>query len=590
MPKKTATKPQTSKKHQKLGEWFATAICGNDILSSALYVSGIAVIYAGIFAPLVLLFIAFVLFLYKKVYTEVVEALPVNGGAYNCLLNGTSKMIAGLAGVTTFLSYVATAVISAKVGIEYLYSVEHFIPVIPVTIALLFAFALLVISGIKDSAKVAFGIFILHIVTLSLFVILALVHYFQGHSYLMQNWTHTLEILKSKGGLISAFYLAFSASLLGVSGFESSANFVEEQERGVFRKTLRNMLLGVAIFNPLIALAVLNSLPIDSIIAAKDFLLADAARVIGGTVFQYVVVVDAFLVLSGAVLTAYVGVSGLLQRMAADGCLPNFLTVQNKKGSYPRIVITFFILCSSILLITHGDLLSLAGVYTIAFLTVMSLFAFGNLILKQTRTELKRTYNASILVVVIALLATVFGIFGNIRINPSNLTFFELYFIPVALLALLMVYQDYVIQFLVKMTERIPFIHKVLVQRFRDVTEGTYVVFIHNVSRLYSTLQYINQNETGRNIIIVHCKNQGSNKYDRSFQDLLEALPWLRKAGMYPHLNLSILYKNEPFGPEVIDKVAKELNVRKNRILIGSIHHSHDFEYDQLGGVRIIFG
>src|SRR6266700_1452200 len=92
----------------KLGQWSATAICGNDILSSALYVSGIAIIFAGVFAPLVLLFIAFVLFLYKYVYTEVVEALPVNGGAYNCLLNGTSKTIAATAGITTFLSYVAT--------------------------------------------------------------------------------------------------------------------------------------------------------------------------------------------------------------------------------------------------------------------------------------------------------------------------------------------------------------------------------------------------------------------------------------------------------------------------------------------------
>src|SRR5258707_13615379 len=101
-----------NKSSSKLGQWAATAICGNDILSSALYVSGIAIIFAGIYAPLVLLFIAFVLFLYKFVYTEVVEALPINGGAYNCLLNGTSKTVAAIAGITTFLSYIATSVIS----------------------------------------------------------------------------------------------------------------------------------------------------------------------------------------------------------------------------------------------------------------------------------------------------------------------------------------------------------------------------------------------------------------------------------------------------------------------------------------------
>ena len=49
------------------------------------------------------------------------------------------------------------------------------------------------------------------------------------------------------------------------------------------------------------------------------------------------------------------------------------------------------------------------------------------------------------------------------------------------------------------------------------------------------------------------------------------------------------MYKNKPFGPGAIDEVAKELKMRKNRIFIGSIHDSHSFAYDELGGVRIIF-
>ena len=63
--------------HKKLNQFLATAICGNDILSSALYVSGIAALFAGVYAPIVLLMIVVVLFLYKSVYTEVVEALPI---------------------------------------------------------------------------------------------------------------------------------------------------------------------------------------------------------------------------------------------------------------------------------------------------------------------------------------------------------------------------------------------------------------------------------------------------------------------------------------------------------------------------------
>src|SRR5580765_7231716 len=115
---------RSSRSHHKLGEFSATALAGNDIFSSILYVSGIAAIFAGLYAPLVLLAVALVLFFYRSVYREVVETLPVNGGAYNALLNGTSKMLAALAGVMTILSYTATAVISAKTAVSYLF---HFL-------------------------------------------------------------------------------------------------------------------------------------------------------------------------------------------------------------------------------------------------------------------------------------------------------------------------------------------------------------------------------------------------------------------------------------------------------------------------------
>jgi amino acid transporter len=576
-------------KHPKLGEWFATAICGNDILSSSLYVSGIAIIFAGVYAPIVLAFIGFILFLYKKVYTEVVEALPINGGAYNCLLNGTSKTVAALAGVMTILSYVATAVISAKVGIEYLHTILPEIPVIPVTIALLFLFAVIVILGIKDSAKVALGIFSFHALTLLTFLGFGLFFFLQGHSFFAQNIAQTQNIIHNQGNLFYSLYLGFAASLLGVSGFESSANFVEEQEKGVFRKTLRNMLAGVAFFNPLIALVVLNSMPFHAIEGAKDFLLSDAAYAVGGQIFRYVVVIDAFLVLAGAVLTAYVGVSGLIHRMASDSCLPYFLTTQNKKGSFPKIILCFFLLCSSILLVTRGDLLSLAGVYTIAFLGVMTMFGLGNLILKQTRTELKRTYNAPILAVIVACLATLFGIFGNIRINPNNLTFFEIYFIPSFILVLLMVYQDYVMRFALKVTKNIPFIHKFILANFQDIIQGRFVVFVNHIERLYNVLEYVNKNETGWNVVLVHCRNWDMKSDKDRYNELKAAIPPLQKAGVFPHLNITTEYEDEPFGPQAIENVAKRLKIHKNRIMIGSIHHFHDFDYDELGGVRIIF-
>ncbi|MCB0565952.1 MAG: amino acid permease, partial [Phaeodactylibacter sp.] len=110
---------------KKLNELAATAICGNDISSSCLYVSALAIIYAGQYAWLSLLIVAGVLFLFRRIYGEVVGALPLNGGAYNALLNTTSKFTASLAATLTLLSYMATAVISASEAMHYVHSIWH---------------------------------------------------------------------------------------------------------------------------------------------------------------------------------------------------------------------------------------------------------------------------------------------------------------------------------------------------------------------------------------------------------------------------------------------------------------------------------
>lgn len=77
--------------HKKLNELQATAICGNDISSSCLYVSALTIMYAGQYAWISLLIVAVVLYLFRKIYGEVVGAIPLNGGAYNVLLNTSSK-------------------------------------------------------------------------------------------------------------------------------------------------------------------------------------------------------------------------------------------------------------------------------------------------------------------------------------------------------------------------------------------------------------------------------------------------------------------------------------------------------------------
>jgi threonine/homoserine/homoserine lactone efflux protein len=108
------------------------------------------------------------------------------------------------------------------------------------------------------------------------------------------------------GSLITALFLGFSAAMLGISGFESSANFVEEQQPGVSSKTLRNMWAVVSFFNPVIALLAICIVPLTIIKSHEESLLSFMGKTTGCAWLGYLISIDAVLVLSGAVLTSYV--------------------------------------------------------------------------------------------------------------------------------------------------------------------------------------------------------------------------------------------------------------------------------------------
>ncbi|MEW6386265.1 MAG: APC family permease [Thermodesulfobacteriota bacterium] len=573
-------------KKARLGAWYATAICGNDITSSCLYVAAISTVYAHALAPLVLLIVAGILYLYRKIYTEVVEALPLNGGAYNCLLNSTRKFSAAMAACLTLLSYLATAVISAKTAAEYLETLLPFLPPMEVTAVVLVFFAGLTILGITESARVALVIFIVHLGTLLLFIFWCLPPLMHSPQVLWQNW-HSLRL---EVNWPKALFLGVSAAMLGVSGFESSANFVEQQRHGVFRLTLRNMWLAVTILNPLIAFLALALLPVPEIGHLRDDLLSNLGLMVGGPHLRTLIVVDAFLVLSGAVLTSYIGVTGLIHRLTLDQCFPQLFLKANRRGSYHRIILAFMILCLSILYLTRGQLLSLAGVYTISFLGVMTLFGIGNILLKINRKELKRTYRAGWLAVIFGVLATSAGIVGNVIIDYRFLLYFAVYFIPAVLLVSLMYGRIAIFKAILMVInealERIVLWRSSIIDQIMDITNIKMVIFVRGgrLFRLAKAFDYIAKNESSKKITVVHLFSQ----YDAHEEEELEnSLNIIRE--LYPDLKIDYLSRQGHFSPVMVNDISKELGVPKNNIFIGAPEEKHRFSVEDLGGVRVIF-
>ncbi|MCB0652559.1 MAG: APC family permease [Saprospiraceae bacterium] len=573
---------------KKLNELAATAICGNDISSSCLYVSALAIIYAGQYAWLALLIVAGVLFLFRKIYGEVVGALPLNGGAYNALLNTTSKSTASLAATLTLLSYMATAVISASEAMHYVHSIWHNMPVIFATGLLLAFFLGLTILGIGESSKVAIVIFITHLVSLTMLAGFCGFYIMKtGFGVLLENYAMPLN-----GGIKQAIFFGFAAAMLGISGFESSANFVEEQAKGVFPKTLRNMWIVVTVFNPLMAFLALAIIAIPDVTANQEALLSFMGHKVGGNWLSTAISVDAALVLSGAVLTSYVGVSGLLERMTLDRILPQFFLKKNNRGSAYRILFMFFLLCISILLITEGQLGALAGVYTISFLLVMTLFGAGNILLKLRRSKLPRPENASPLAIFLAIGAVVIAIIGNAIMNPHYVGVFLEYFIPALLLVTIMLNRTKLlwgilelIKYLFEPVRRsVKYTNRYILRLIDEINSQEFIFFTNHddVAVLNRVMLYISKNEHTQKLRIVSVLGEN----DRIPERLISDVEVLDRE--YPDIKIEFIEMKGTFTPALIKELSQKWNIPVNFMFIGSPSDQFPYRIEELGGVRLI--
>jgi amino acid transporter len=472
---------------------------------------------------------------------------------------------------------------------HYLHTLWEGLPILWATVGLLGLFLLLTILGMSESAIVAVVIFLVHLTSLTLLVGVT-GWYLATHG--LHNLALNFQVPVKGGSILNALFFGFSAAMLGISGFESSANFVEEQARGVFQKTLRNMWVVVTVFNPLIAFLAVAALPLVEVGQHTETLLSHLGTVAGGPWLGMAISVNAVAVLSGAVLTSFVGVSGLMKRMTLDRILPQFFLKENKRGSNYLILLVFFLLCVSVLFITQGQLGPLAGVYTISFLSVMAFFALGNFLLKRKRPNLPRPVYAGILTVSLALLGVLVALFGNVRIHPEYLIVFLEYFLPAMGVVAVMLNRIAILNLLLSAAEslarQVPraarLVRLKLRRQLKELAQQEFVFFTKgdNVSNLNKVMAYVVENEFTNRLKIVTLLKDGE-KYP---EDLLNDIRVLDRA--YEQIEVELVTMEGHFGPELIDELSERWNIPKNFMFIGSPGDRFPYQVSELGGVRLI--
>ena len=204
---------------------------------------------------------------------------------------------------------------------HYAHNLYSGLDVIWATVGVLGLFAFLNIMGITESAAVALGIFLLHMATLTVLAAVA------GFAVIRAPGPPPAELghAEPAGPVAARSSTASRRPCWASAASRAPPTSSRSSRQGVFPKTLRNMWGAVAVFNPLIALLALGLLPLATIQEVPRDLLAQMGTLSFGRSLGWWVSLDAVLVLSGAVLTSYVGVTGLVRRMSLDRCLPQTL-------------------------------------------------------------------------------------------------------------------------------------------------------------------------------------------------------------------------------------------------------------------------
>jgi hypothetical protein len=349
----------------------------------------------------------------------------------------------------------------------------------------------------------------------------------------------------------------------------------------------------VAVFNPLIALLALGLLPLATISEVPRDLLAQMGTLSFGRSLGWWVSLNAVLVLSGAVLTSYVGVTGLVRRMALDRCLPQTLLAENPwRKTNHWIILAFFALCTSILFVTHGDIKTLAGVYTLSFLSVMALYAVGNMLLKKTRGRLPRSERARWPTVIVALMAVLVGLMGNILLDPLNVEVFATYYIiglaAVAVMFLRIEILKVVLFLSRAVVDRVTatneWIRRTIYKKIEEISSREVVYFTKgdDISVLNRAALYVLKNEQTNRLKVVNVYQQE----EEIRSDLASQLATIDH--LYPQLKIDFLAVQGTFGPELIERLSQRLGVAKNAMFIGTPGDRFPHRVEDLGGVRII--
>jgi len=362
------------------GKWYATwlaiaVITLMDELTSVFYAPAEAHRFIGTQA---IFFIAFTSLLMRFLSSRMVEIAQIlehndirGGGVYSFSYLVLGPVASFVAVASILVDYILTACIST---VSAVINGTTFIALSPGTermliLAIIWAVAGLNILGIRENARVTFGIFVAAAFVFLNLIVLGVLHLDPGSPRIMLgSATGVLSDITQRGlpHVVQVITIGVASCVLAYSGIESviqTAGLVESW-RDVSR-AYWFLALTVGIVTPVVSALALSA-PIEFAGHEGD-LIPHFATLVGNAPFGVLVGLFGSIILIMAVNTAYVASSELLERVGHRYRF-HWLMKTNRRASLYRIHLLNGAMYTAIILLTRGSQRILAEMYAIGLL------------------------------------------------------------------------------------------------------------------------------------------------------------------------------------------------------------------------------
>ncbi|KAF9531070.1 AAAP amino acid permease [Crepidotus variabilis] len=587
---------QRIRKARVLGQFTASGLAGTAVLGSVFYSIPAVVAVAGVYSPISLFIATLILYLWRPIIEELASALPISGAPYTYLLQVSTKTLALVGASLLLLDFASTAIVSAAIAATYL---AGEVPALPFptwagAIMVLAIFTVISLLGVRESARVAFGLLFFHLLSMAVLIIAASVAWGKaGSSQLRENWKTGTSGHTSPSAVAKQIFFGICLGVLGLTGFECAPSYVSRIKPGRFVMVLRNVHIPAIILNTVLMLLVLGLIPLDVILGGAN-VLSILAEVSGGHALRIFIVIDAVVVLCGGVLAGILSACELLEQLALHRVVPSvFLWLVPRTGSPYVSVLTFVVFVGMLYATASASLAIISEMFSLVWLTVMGLFPISLLLLKFNRGRLRREGKKTSLATILLALFLVPVIFaGNVAYQPVTVGYFAAYVIGIVVFFSASQNKIHILRWIYWIYDQYPLLHRWSITK----SWGASLIRLMNTLRrrpvcilaktdeingLFQMISYVRHNEETSYLKIVHFYEE-----EKGIPSELEANAKILDEA-FPEITVDLLLVEATFDPPSVAALSNSLGIPQSLMFMSC--PGEDFKYSMAElGTRII--